>query len=130
MQNVKNAKKVLTFLLFSSIISIVNKTKHLQREVIIMLNTIIEMLSILYAFGDVTYKSYENNAFIDIYFNDVYVDGTERAYNRHDLVEKLYNYIVENEDKTNTEFSLETFAHYYLIDSCKITLNWKSFNRE
>ena len=130
MQNVKNAKKVLTFLLFSSIISIVNKTKHLQREVITMLNTIIEMLSILYAFGDVTYKSYENNAFIDIYFNDVYVDGAERAYNRHDLVEKLYNYIVENEDKTNTEFSLETFAHYYLIDDCKITLNWKSFNRE
>ena len=130
MQNVKNAKKALTFLLFSSIISIVNKTKHLQREVITMLNTIIEMLSILYAFGDVTYKSYENNAFIDIYFNDVYVDGAKREYNRHDLVEKLYNYIVENEDKTNTEFSLETFAHYYLIDDCKITLNWKSFNRE
>ena len=130
MQNVKNAKKVLTFLLFSSIISIVNKTKHLQREVITMLNTIIEMLSILYAFGDVTYKTYENNAFIDIYFNDVYVDGANREYNRHDLVEKLYNYIVENEDKTSTEFSLETFAHYYLIDGCKITLNWKSFNRE
>ena len=130
MQNVKNAKKVLTFLLFSSIISIVNKTKHLQREVITMLNTIIEMLSILYAFGDVTYKTYENNAFIDIYFNDVYVDGANREYNRHDLVEKLYNYIVENEDKTSTEFSLETFAHYYVIDGCKITLNWKSFNRE
>ena len=95
-----------------------------------MLNTIIEMLSILYAFGDVTYKAYENNAFIDIYFNDVFVDGAERAYNRHDLVEKLYNYIVENEDKTSTEFSLETFAHYYVIDGCKITLNWKSFDRE
>ena len=130
MQNVKNAKKALTFLLFSSIISIVNKTKHLQREVITMLNTIIEMLSILYVFGDVTYKAYENNAFIDIYFNDVYVDGTDRAYNRCDLVANLCNYIVENADKTSTEFSLETFAHYYVIDNCKITLNWKSFNRE
>lgn len=130
MQNVKISKKVLTFLLFSSIMSIVNKTKHLQREVITMLNNIIEMLSILYVFGDVTYKAYENNAFIDIYFNDVYVDGEKREYNRYDLVEKLYNYIVENEDKTSAEFSLETFAHYYLIDGCKITLNWKSFDRE
>ena len=95
-----------------------------------MLNTIIEMLSILYVFGDVTYKAYENNAFIDIYFNDVYVDGTDRAYNRCDLIVKLCNYIVENADKTSTEFSLETFVHYYVSDNCKITLNWKSFNRE